>query len=178
MDLVLPIRKADTAPTLDLDALYTDHVRRVYNYFRYRVGDNETAEDLTAATFEKVWSKRDQFRGNAENFTAWLYTIARNVINDYFRKSPPLVALDAANRLTAPENIAEQIEQAGEFARLTVAINRLPGRERDIITLKYGAELNNRQIARQLKLTESNVGTILNRTLNRLRLELEAHDER
>jgi len=174
----MPFRKAEATAALDWDALYTDHVGRVYNFFRYRVEDAAMAEDLTAATFEKAWSKRNQFRGNAESFTAWLYTIARNVANDYFRNSPPLVALESARHLASPENIAEQLEQAGEFAGLVAAINRLPGRERDLISLKYGADLNNRQIAQQLQLSESNVGTILNRTLQKLRLELEAYDER
>jgi RNA polymerase sigma-70 factor (ECF subfamily) len=178
MSLVMPFRKAEAAAALDWDALYTDHVGRVYNFFRYRVGDSTTAEDLTASTFEKAWCKRNQFRGSAESFTAWLYTIARNVANDHFRKSPPLVALESASHLASPQNVAEQLEQAGEFAGLVVVINRLPRRERDLITLKYGADLNNRQIARQLHLSESNVGTILNRTLQKLRLELEAHDER
>jgi RNA polymerase sigma factor (sigma-70 family) len=177
MNLVLPFRKAVTATTLDWNALYADHVGRVYNFFRYRVGDTHTAEDLTATVFEKAWRKREQFRGSSASFAAWLYTIARNVANDYFRKSPPLVALEAASWLAAPESIAQQTEQTGEFARLVAAINRLPERERSLITLKYGAELNNRQIAQQLKLSESNVGTILNRTLQKLRDELEAHDE-
>jgi RNA polymerase sigma-70 factor (ECF subfamily) len=178
MSLVMPFRKAEAAAALDWDALYTDHVGRVYNFFRYRVGDNLTAEDLTATTFEKAWCKRNQFRGNAESFTAWLYSIARNVANDHFRKRPLLVALESVSHLAAAGSVVEQIEQAGEFATLVAAINRLPGRERDIVTLKYGADLNNRQIARQLELSESNVGTILNRTLQKLRLELEAHHER
>jgi RNA polymerase sigma-70 factor (ECF subfamily) len=178
MNLVLPFRKAETAVALNWDALYADHVGRIYNFFRYRVGDTATAEDLTAVTFEKAWSRRTQFRGNAESFTAWLYTIARNVANDHFRKSPPLAALEAASNLISPQNVAEQVERDGEFARLVAAINRLPRRERDLITLKYGAELNNRQIAQQTRLSESNVGTILNRTLQKLRLELEAYDER
>ena len=174
----MPFRKAEATVALDWDALYTDHVGRVYNFFRYRVEDTVTAEDLTAAAFEKAWSKRHQFRGNAESFTAWLYTIARNVANDYFRKSTPLVSLESASHLASQENVAEQLEQAGVFTGLVAAINKLPGRERDLITLKYGADLNNRQIARQLNISESNVGTILNRTLQKLRLELEAHDER
>lgn len=178
MNLVLPFRKAEAAVALDWDALYADHVGRIYNFFSYRVVDTAAAEDLTSVTFEKAWSRRAQFRGNAESFTAWLYTIARNVANDHFRKSPPLVALEAASYLAAPESVAERVERAGEFTRLVAAINRLPERERDIITLKYGAELNNRQIAQQTRLSESNVGTILNRTLQKLRLELEAHDER
>jgi RNA polymerase sigma-70 factor, ECF subfamily len=178
MNLVLSFRKAEATETLDWDALYTDHVGRIFNFFRYRVGDTATAEDLTAGTFEKAWSRRAQFRGNTESFIAWLYGIARNVANDYYRKSPPLVALETANHLVAPGNVAEQVEQDGEFSRLVKAINRLPERERNIIALKYGAELNNRQIAHQTHLSESNVGTILNRTLQKLWLELEVRDER
>lgn len=173
----MPLRRTKAAESLDWDALYTDHVGRIYNFFRYRVGDTVTSEDLTATVFEKAWRKRVQFRGDAESFTAWLFTIARNVANDHFRKSPPLVSLEAASNLTAPDHVVDQIEQAGEFARLVVAINQLSRHERDIITLKYGAELNNRQIAQQLKLSETNVGTILNRTLHKLRIELEAQDE-
>jgi RNA polymerase sigma-70 factor, ECF subfamily len=178
MNLVLTYRKAEAITVLDWDVLYTDHVGRIYNFFRYRTGDPATAEDLTSVTFEKAWRKREQFRGDGEGFTAWLYTIARNVANDHFRKSPTLSALETASRVAAPGSVAEQVEQAGEFTRLVTIINMLPGRERDIITLKYGAELNNRQIARQMRLSESNVGTIVNRTLIKLRLEMEARDER
>jgi len=177
MNVVLPFRKAEAA-ALDWDALYTDHVGRIYNFFRYRTGDNTTAEDLTAATFEKAWRRRSQFRGSPEGFTAWLFTIARNTANDHFRKSPALVALEAVSHLAAPYSTAEQVEQESEFKRLVTALNRLPERERDILTLKYGADLNNRQIAQQLQLSESNVGTILNRTLQKLRSELEVPDER
>ena len=127
--------------------------------------------------FKKV-QRQHVFRGNSEGFTAWLFSIARNMANDHFRKSPTLVALETSNKLAAPGNVAEQVEQSGEFTCLVAAINRLPRRERDIITLKYGAELNNRQIARQLRLSESNIGTIVNRTLQKLRQEVEAHDER
>jgi len=174
----MPFRKVTAVTTLDWDTLYTDHVGRVYNFFRYRVGDAALAEDLTATTFERAWRKRIQFRGDEDNFTAWLFTIARNVANDHFRKSPPLVSLEAASRLAEPDLGVEMLEQAEEFTRLVAAINRLPRRTRDLITLKYGAELNNRQIARQLHLSESNVGTILSRTLQKLRLELEVYDER
>ena len=174
----MPLRKAAIVTALDWDVLYTDHVGRVYNFFRYRVGETATAEDLTAATFEKAWSKRLQFRGDPESFTAWLFTIARNVANDHFRKSPPLVPLEAAGPLASPDLAADALEQVEEFAHLVAAINRLPGRARDLISLKYGAELNNRQIAKQLHLSESNVGTILSRTLHKLRLELEVYDER
>ncbi len=163
---------------MDWDALYSEHVGRVFNFFRYRVGESATAEDLTATTFERAWSRRGQYRGDVDGFTGWLYAIARNVAHDYFRKSPSLVTLDAVSQTAAPESVAEQVEQARAFAALVAAIRRLSERERDLIALKYGAELTNREIARQLRLSESNVGTILSRTVQRLRRDLEVNDER
>ncbi len=178
MNVVLPFRKARAAEAMDWDALYREHVGRVFNFFRYRVGESATAEDLTATTFEKAWSRRDQFRGDVDGFAGWLYTIARNVAHDYFRKSPSLVTLDAVGQTAAPETLADQVELARDFAALVAALRRLPERERDLVALKYGADLTNREIARQLRLSESNVGTILSRTVQRLRRDLEVQDER
>jgi len=178
MNVVLPFRREKAAETMDWDALYSEHVGRVFNFFRYRVGDSATAEDLTATAFEKAWSRRGQFRGNADGFAGWLYTIARNVAHDYFRKSPSLVSLEAVGQTADPHSLTEQVEQKRAFALLVAAIQRLPERERDLIALKYGADLTNREIARQLRLSESNVGTILSRTVQRLRRDLEVHDER
>ena len=50
MNVVLPFRKARAAEAMDWDALYREHVGRVFNFFRYRVGESATAEDLTATT--------------------------------------------------------------------------------------------------------------------------------
>lgn len=178
MNVVLPFRRAEATESMDWEALYTEHVGRVFNFFRYRVGETATAEDLTATTFEKAWSRRGQFRGGVDGFAGWLYTIARNVANDYFRKSPSLVTLETVGEAAAPESLSDQVERARAFASLVAAIHRLPARERDLIALKYGADLTNREIARQLNLSESNVGTILSRTVQRLRRDLEVPDER
>ena len=160
---------------LDWDLLYREQIDPIYNFFRYRVGNDATAEDLTATTFEKAWKKRRQFQGDGDGIANWLYSIARNVANDYFRKSPSLVALDSIIEQAAAESVAGQVNERLEFARLVRCINQLPERERDIISLKYGADLNNRQIASQMQLSESNVGTILHRTIYKLRRQMEAH---
>ena len=165
---------------MNWDLLYREHIDPIYNFFRYRVGNDATAEDLTATTFEKAWKNRRQYQGDGDRIANWLYSIARNVANDYFRKSPSLMALDsivdqAASEAVGTESVSGEVNQRLEFARLVRFINQLPARERDIITLKYGADLNNRQIASQMQLSESNVGTILHRTINKLRRQLEAH---
>jgi len=51
-----------SAEELDWDALYSDQLPRIYNYFRFRVGSDADAEDLTSRTFEKAWRARQQYR--------------------------------------------------------------------------------------------------------------------
>lgn len=177
MSIALPFFKRVLAPDLDWNALYADHVRRVFSYFRYRVGNEAVAEDLTALTFERAWRKRGQFKGDADTFVHWVFAIARNVANEYFRKEPTLMSLDEIISWVGAGDVADQVEQTHEFAMLVWHIRQLPERECDIITLKYGAGLTNRQIAKELSLSESNVGSILHRTIKKLRKTLEIDDE-
>ena len=177
MSIAIPFFKRSAAPELDWNALYADHVGRVFNFFRYRVGDEGTAEDLTSLTFEKAWKKKHQYKGDAESFVHWVFAIARNVANDYFRKEPSLVSLEEVVSLTTDKCVADDVDKQIEFATLVWHIRQLSERERDIITLKYGADLTNRQIATELSLSESNVGSILHRTIQKLRDQLEIDDE-
>ncbi len=175
--MVLTTNKVIEAEEIDWNALYGEHIGRVFNFFRYRVGDDQQAQDLTATTFEKAWKKRHQYRGTKEEFVGWLYAIARNVVHDYFRKSHDVVALEDLITHSTNEEISEEIARKIEFGRLVQCIQLLPEREQDLITLKYGADLNNRQIAKQLGLSESNVGSILHRTVKKLRAEMGEEDE-
>jgi RNA polymerase sigma-70 factor (ECF subfamily) len=160
---VVPAREADW------DALYGEQMPRVYNYFRYRVGSGAVAEDLTSITFEKAWRARDRYRRDLGSFTTWLFTVARNVAVDHYRQRRPLVPLEAAADVpggATPEELAERNSDARRLERL---LGDLPEREREILSLKYGAEMTNRAIARATGLTETNVGTILHRTIRELR---------
>ena len=83
---------------VDWDVVYADQLPRVYNYFRYRVGDDALAEDLTATTFEKAWRARKRYRRDRAAFSTWLFTIARNVATDYYRRRHPTVPLSALSK--------------------------------------------------------------------------------
>jgi len=174
---VLTSNKVIEVKEIDWSTLYGEHIGRVFNFFRYRVGDDQQAQDLTATTFEKAWKKRHQYRGTRDEFVGWLYAIARNVVYDYFRKSRDVVALDDVMFHSSGEEITEEVARKIEFDRLVHCIQLLSEREQDLITLKYGADLNNRQIAKQLGLSESNVGSILHRTVKKLRAEMGEDDE-
>lgn len=153
---------------VDWDAVYREEMPRVFNYLRYRGLDQATAEDLTSATFEKAWRARDRYRKDRSAVSTWLLAIARNVAIDHFRRKRPEVPFveDAARDEETPETAALR---AGQSLRLTELLRALPERERELLALKYGADATNRAIATLTGLSESNVGTILHRTVVSLR---------
>lgn len=153
------------------EAVYAEQLPRVFNFFRYRVDDGAVAEDLTATTFEKAWRARSTYRSDVAGFSTWLFSIARNVATDHFRRRRPEVPLDetlAAPREQRPDELAEQRDA---FVRLSALLAGLPERERELLALKYGAGLTNRAIADVMGLSESNVGTLAARAVGKLRTE-------
>ena len=75
------------ATETDFEELYRAELPRVYNFFRYRVGDGQLAEDLTSETFEKAWRNRDRYKRNLAAFSTWVFTIARRTAVDHYRRS-------------------------------------------------------------------------------------------
>ena len=164
-------RLANPACTVDFEALYKQELPRIYNYFRYRMGDDQVAEDLTAETFEKAWRKRAHYRDDLASFSTWLFVLARRVAVDHYRKRRPTQALDEAALVSAPHEIEDTAQEHADFAQLAALLARLADRERELVALKYGAGLTNRDIARLTGLSESNVSTILSRVTRQLRAQ-------
>src|SRR5215216_749605 len=165
-DLLLGLAKS--TGQVDFEEVYRTELPRVYNFFRYRVG-----EDPTAETFEKAWRHRARYRDNVASFSTWLFTIARRVATDHFRKWRPTLPLDEAEQISDSRTPEDTSQERTEFAHLSVLLARLAERERELVALKYGAGLTNRAIARISGLSESNVSTILSRVTHQLRAQLE-----
>ncbi|WP_246063074.1 sigma-70 family RNA polymerase sigma factor [Paenibacillus ehimensis] len=66
--------------------IFETYYKRIYNYVGYRVNCHSTAEDLTSQVFEKVLNKIDTYSPGKSPFEVWLFALARNVVNDYFRR--------------------------------------------------------------------------------------------
>jgi RNA polymerase sigma-70 factor (ECF subfamily) len=159
-------RPPDTGAFVEL---YDFYLPRIYGFIYRRIGERSVAEDLTAATFEKAWRHRARYRRDLAAFGTWLMVIARNTATDYYRRARPHVTLEHAEHLPAgetPEDIAEKRSEADKLARLLAT---LADRDRELLALRYGAGLSNREIARASGLSESNVGTILHRAIAALR---------
>lgn len=154
----------------DWDAVYAEHLLRVLNYFRYRLGPTADVEDLTARTFEKAWRARHRYRRDLAGFSTWLLTIARNVATDHLRARQRHEPLDTAASVPAPGGTPEQQAlRQSDAERLSALLATLEPRQRELIAMKYGADMTNRAIAQATGLSESNVGTILHRAVEALR---------
>ena len=151
-------------------ALYQELLPPVLGYIRIRVGDLHVAEDLTAQVFERGLRRLASVR-EPDRVRAWLFTIARHAVADYFRTHRPGVPLATADDLEhlwveSPEALAEHRE---DLQRLLGHVPALSDRERELLGLKFAAGLRNREIARVVGLSEANVAQILHRALVRLR---------
>src|SRR5688572_24457587 len=153
----------------DWEAVYLEQLPRVYNYLRYRTGHETLAEDLTSRTFEKAWRDRHRYRRDLAGFATWLLRIARNVAIDHRRTTHSQAPLEDAAEVPAEGTPEEEAVLRSNFARLSALMAVLPEREREILALKYGAGATNRAIADVTGLSESNVGTIIHRTVQLLR---------
>lgn len=163
----LPIFSA--ASETDWEALYRTELPKIYNYFRYRFGNDALAEDLAASTFEKAWRARNRYRRDLAGFSTWLHAIARNVGIDHTRAHRHEISLDGLLERPSDQSPERDAVRNADAARLNALLAALPDRERELVALKYGADLTNREIAKLTGISESNVGTILHRTVAALR---------
>jgi len=172
------IQKTMTESVEDInwDSVVNNELPRLYNYFRYRLGDESIAEDLTSIVLEKAWLKRHRYRRDRAAFSTWLFAIAQNEVIAYLRKRrvPLPISMAEKEASETTEAIAERSQDLSHLSRLLAS---LPEREREIISLKFGADLNNREISAVTGLSESNIGTILSRVLQKLREQWKVQDE-
>jgi len=161
--------------------LYDTYFARVFTYARYRCGDDAIADDLVAQVFERVFSHLADYDAQRGPLEAWLFAIARNVINNHLRAENlrehlPLEQCEQqADAAALPE---EALIQGETQAEILEALTFLSERERDLVGLKFTAGLTNRRIAEITGLSENNVGVILYRAIQRLRLILLKRQKR
>ena len=159
------------------EAFYLEYMPRVYNFFRYRFADDMLAEDLTAQTFEKAWKHRIRYRHRLGAFSTWTFTIAQHIAIDTYRRKQNEVPMEEMLAIPSSETVENEIVLIDQMKKMKTLLGSLPERERECVALKYGAGLSNREIAKITKLTESNVGVILHRTVQSLRIKWEKIDE-
>ncbi len=151
----------------DFERLYRSSRDDVYAYAAGLLRDQAAAEDVTAAAFERAYRKRSRFDAKRGSARAWLFGIARNAALDELRRRGRHAQLS-----TDPVDSASvAADRDHDELRLLLdgALGKLEAQERELVALKFFAGLSNGEIARVVDISASNVGTRLNRTMDKLR---------
>jgi len=155
--------------TQSFDALYRDSARDLYAYVRTLLGDDASAEDITALAFERAYRRRSSFDDKRGSQRGWLFGIARNAALDELRRrkrSAPLVGELPDETLAGPE---EEADLAVRRTTVRAALAALPARDRELVALKFHGGLSNAELATALGTSESNAGTRVHRAVMKLR---------
>lgn len=167
------VRTAQT-PQQRLEQLYRSSRDDVYAYVATMLRDRSLAEDVTALAFERAFRRRRLYNPRRGSERAWLFGIARNAALDELRRARRSSALahDPPDDTGAG---AEEPQDPALRATVRAALGDLSPRERELIALKFHAGLSNAEIARVLRVSESNAGTLLHRTITKLRSACDEH---
>ena len=145
-------------------------IRRVYSYVAYRVGAGPDAEDITSETFERALRYKKSFDSTKGEPAAWLIGIARRCI-----EGRPLNLDVSSEHLDTADHRDLEDDTLRRIA-LSAAVGRLDERDRELIALRYGADLTARQIAELLGAKTNAIEVALHRALGRLRTHIEGSD--
>ena len=146
-------------------------IRRVYAYVAYRIGDGPEAEDITSETFERALRYKHSYDRSKGEPAAWLIGIARRCLAAAL---PPGPVTDEVDEVPAPGDLEEQ---SARRLDLQAALAKLSQRDRELLALRYGADLTAAQIGELLELATNAVEVALHRARERLAAILADADD-
>jgi RNA polymerase sigma-70 factor, ECF subfamily len=170
IDLPSSIARAREGNPQGIRELYDAYADPVRRYCLIRLGDAEAAQDCVQEVFVCIWKgiKNFEYRGDV-SFTAWLYTIANNVLVSSIRKRKRTqqVPLTPELNLTDPKSF-DTARSVCERLALRQAVSKLTAEQQQVIILKFFVGLSNLEIAEILGRTEGAVKALQHRAINRL----------
>jgi RNA polymerase sigma-70 factor (ECF subfamily) len=156
----------------DFTELYRSHLRDVYSYAYYRVGDHHDAEDLTEQTFLQAYRhfERAQRESDGRPLRPWLIRIAHNLAANYYRdrSRKPQTHLEDAAIISAPHDTAELVEGRQELEAVLAGVSMLPDDRREALIMRFALGMDNREIARALDRTEGATKVLIHRAIRQL----------
>jgi len=159
-------------------ALYERYVDAIYSYAFNRVGDRAMAEDIVSETFHRALENIHGFEWRGVAFSAWLYRIASNAIAAKFRREPANTTDDELDQVLEPEPGPEQAVTALEWkSDVLAAVRALPSEQQQVILLRFGQDMRNREIARVMQRSEGAVKALLHRALASLHRRLASCED-
>jgi RNA polymerase sigma-70 factor, ECF subfamily len=165
-------REAKARLDADFSALYKAHLRDVYSYAYYRIGNHHDAEDLTEQTFLQAYRhfERAQRESEGRPLRPWLIRIAHNLAANYYRDRSrrPQTSLDDAGVLSSPHTTEALVEDREDLMRILAGVQQLPDDRREALIMRFALDMDNREIARALGRTDGATKVLIHRALRQL----------
>jgi RNA polymerase sigma factor (sigma-70 family) len=170
---VLPYHSVNDEGADTFERMYVEHRDGLFAFLVYRTGNRVLAEDLLGDVFERALRAHSRFDPRRGSQTTWLYAIALNRLRDHHRRAQ--VKRSALQRFMVeePVGIDPPDEGVADRDRVGQLLAMLSQQDREIVALRFGADLTAAQIA---KVTNQRLATVegrLYRALRRLRDALE-----
>ena len=156
----------------DFSELYRAHLRDVYSYAYYRIGNHHDAEDLTEQTFLQAYRhfERAQRESDGRPLRPWLIRIAHNLAANYYRDRArkPTSALEDAGPISTRHDTEQVVEGRDELQRILTGVDQLPDDRREALIMRFALGMDNREIARALDRTDGATKVLLHRAIRQL----------
>ena len=170
----------DPAAKAELDRafeeLYRTHLRDVYSYAYYRVGDPHDAEDLTEQAFLQAYRHFDRARRESDGrpLRPWLIRIAHNLASNYYRDRArrPQTPLDDADPIAARHGTEAIAEGREELRQVMGNLKHLPDDRREALIMRFALGMDNREIARALGRTDGATKVLIHRAIKQLQEQM------
>jgi RNA polymerase sigma-70 factor, ECF subfamily len=156
----------------EFSELYRAHLRDVYSYSYYRVGNHHDAEDLTEQTFLQAYRhfERAQRESEGRPLRPWLIRIAHNLAANFYRDRSrrPQTNIEDAAIISAPHTTEALVEGREELQRVLEGVQKLPDDRREALIMRFALGMDNREIARAMGRSDGATKVLLHRAIRQL----------
>jgi len=156
----------------EFSELYRAHLRDVYSYAYYRVGNHHDAEDLTEQTFLQAYRhfERAQRESRGRPLRPWLIRIAHNLAANLYRDRSrrPASPLEDNSELVASHTTEDLVEGREELSRVLDGVRQLPEDRREALIMRFALGMDNREIARAMGRTDGATKVLIHRAIKQL----------
>ena len=154
----------------------------VFGYIMRRTADYDLSKDIAAETFLKAYLNIHRFSWRGIRLSAWLYRIATNELNQYYRKqkykplslqqlmeNPQMEKLLHQETDSERETIEKELKVHNDYNLIRENLQRLDIKYQEVIALRYFEQKTNSEISIILDKNEGTVKSLLSRGLEKLR---------
>ena len=165
----------------EFSELYRRHLRDVFSYSYYRVGNHHDAEDLTEQTFLQAYRhfERALRESDGRPLRPWLIRIAHNLAANFYRvrSRRPEAAMEDAGVISAPHDTESLVEGRDELKRILAGVQELPDDRREALVMRFALGMDNREIARAMGRSDGATKVLIHRAIRQLEGKVEGYGD-